>query len=143
MKTKKVVRDEHGPRHVTPTGRSVFHDLSPKAEADELVMRWTLLRGLEQWLKESGLTQTQAAKTLCITQARVSDIKRGKFGQFSLDMWLRFKCDGYTAHHPKTFADVQKRASISRLISDLPARKSHLNLQLLSRSRCPIRGRHA
>ena len=48
-----------------------------------------LLRGLEQWLKESGLTQTQAAKALGITQARVSDIKRGKFGQFSLDMLVR------------------------------------------------------
>jgi NADPH:quinone reductase-like Zn-dependent oxidoreductase len=34
----------------------------PKAEADELVMRSTLLRGLEQWLKESGLTQTQGGK---------------------------------------------------------------------------------
>ena len=44
---------------------------------------------LEQWLKESGLTQTQAAKVLGITQARVSDIKRGKFGQFSLDMLVR------------------------------------------------------
>jgi predicted XRE-type DNA-binding protein len=91
MKTKKVMRerDEHGPRHVTPAGRSVFYDLFPKAEADELVMRSTLLRGLEQWLKESGLTQTQAAKLLGITQARVSDIKRGKFSQFSLDMLVR------------------------------------------------------
>jgi predicted XRE-type DNA-binding protein len=44
---------------------------------------------LEQWLKESGLTQTQAAKVLGITQARVSDIKRGKFGQFSLDRLVR------------------------------------------------------
>jgi hypothetical protein len=56
-------------RHVTPAGRSVFYDLFPKAEADELVMRSTLFRGLEQWLKESGLTQTQAAKALGITQA--------------------------------------------------------------------------
>ena len=63
------MRDEHGPRHVTPDGRSVFYDLFPKAEADELVMRSTLLRGLEQWLKDSGLTQTQAAKALGITQA--------------------------------------------------------------------------
>jgi len=47
MKAKKAMRDEHGPRHVTPAGRSVFHDLFPKAEADELVMRSTLLRGLE------------------------------------------------------------------------------------------------
>jgi predicted XRE-type DNA-binding protein len=89
MKAKKVIRDEHGPRHVTPAGRSVFYDLFPKAEADELVMRSTLLRGLEQWLKESGLTQTQAAKALGVTQARVSDIKRGKFAQFSLDMLVR------------------------------------------------------
>ena len=40
-------------------------------------------------MKESGLTQTQAAKELGITQARVSDIKRGKIGQFSLDMLVR------------------------------------------------------
>ena len=49
-------------------------------------MRSTLPRGQEHWLKESGLTQTQAAKALGITQARVSDLKRGKIGQFSLDM---------------------------------------------------------
>jgi predicted XRE-type DNA-binding protein len=88
MKAKKV-SDEHGTRRVTPAGRSVFHDLFPKAEADELIMRSILLRGLERWLKESGLTQTQAAKALGITQARVSDIKRGKIGQFSLDMLVR------------------------------------------------------
>jgi predicted XRE-type DNA-binding protein len=39
--------------------------------------------------RRSGLTQTQAAKELGITQARVSDIKRGKIGQFSLDMLVR------------------------------------------------------
>jgi predicted XRE-type DNA-binding protein len=76
MKAKKAMRDEHGPRHVTQAGRSVFHELFPKAEADELVMRSTLLRGLEYWLEESGLTQTQAAKALGVMQARVSDIKR-------------------------------------------------------------------
>ena len=37
MKAKKVMRDEHGPRHVTPASRSVIYDLFPKAEADELV----------------------------------------------------------------------------------------------------------
>jgi predicted XRE-type DNA-binding protein len=41
---------------------TLFYDLLFKAEADELVMRSTLLRGLELWLKESGLMQTQAAK---------------------------------------------------------------------------------
>jgi predicted XRE-type DNA-binding protein len=83
------MRDEHGPRYVTPAGRSVFYDLFPEAEADELIMRSMLLRGLEQWLKESRLTQTQAANALGITQAQVSDIKRGKFSQFNLDMLVR------------------------------------------------------
>jgi predicted XRE-type DNA-binding protein len=61
----------------------------PKLEADELIIRSTLLRGLGHWLKESGLTQTQAAKVLGVTQARVSDIKRRKIGQFSLDTLVR------------------------------------------------------
>jgi len=90
VKAKNVLRDEHGPGHVTPAGRSVFYDLFPRYKADELVMRATLLSGLERWLKKSKLTRgTQAAKALRITQARVSDIKRGKIGQFSLDMLVR------------------------------------------------------
>ena len=85
-----MLRDEHGPGHVTPAGRSVFYDLFSRDKADELVMRATLLSGLERWLKKkSKLTRAQAAKALRITQARVSDIKRGKIGQFSLDMLVR------------------------------------------------------
>jgi len=52
-------------------------------------MRATLLRGLERWLKKIKLTRAQAAKALRITQARVSDIERGKIGQFSLDLLVR------------------------------------------------------
>ena len=89
VKTKNVLRDEHGPGHVTPAGRSVFYDLFPRDKADELVMRATLLTGLERWLKTSKLTQARAAKALRITPTRVSDIKRGKIGRFSLDMLVR------------------------------------------------------
>jgi len=88
-KKREKEKDEHGPRHVTPAGRSVFHDLFDAEEAVELEVRATLLRGLEQWLAGSGMTQTQAAKVLGVTQARVSDIKRGKIGQFSLDLLFR------------------------------------------------------
>lgn len=89
MKANRAQRHEHGPRHVTPAGRSVFFDLFPRDKADELLMRATLLSGLERWLAKSKLTRAQAAKVLCITQARVSDIKRGKIGKFSLDMLVR------------------------------------------------------
>jgi predicted XRE-type DNA-binding protein len=69
--------------------RGVFHDLFDEDEAAELTMRADLLRGLQAWLADSGLTQTAAAADLGITQARVSDIKRGKIGSFSLDLLVR------------------------------------------------------
>jgi predicted XRE-type DNA-binding protein len=89
VKAKNVLRDEHSPGHMTPGGRSVFYDLFPKDKADELVMRATLLSGLERWLEKSKLTRAQAAKALRITQARVSDIERGKIGQLRLDLLVR------------------------------------------------------
>jgi len=82
-------RTAHGPRHVTPAGRSVFRDLFPKAEAEELEIRSVLLTGLERWLSASAMTQVEAAKVLGVTQARISDIRRGKINQFSLDLLVR------------------------------------------------------
>jgi predicted XRE-type DNA-binding protein len=52
-------------------------------------IRGTLLRSLEHWLANAGMTQVEAAKVLSVTQARVSDIKRGKIHQFSLDLLVR------------------------------------------------------
>ena len=69
--------------------RSVFHDLYPADQAAEMEMRSLLLHGLGQWLADSGMTQTEAAKLLGVTQARVSDLKRGKISQFSLDLLVR------------------------------------------------------
>lgn len=86
---KKRLQTEHGPRHVTPAGRSVFRDLFPEAEAEELEIRAALLQGLDRWLASSDMTQVEAAKVLGITQARVSDIKRGKINQFSMDLLVR------------------------------------------------------
>jgi len=50
MKAKKVVRDEHGPRHVTAARRSVFYDIFPAEKAIEMEMRAQLLMGLE-WVE--------------------------------------------------------------------------------------------
>jgi predicted XRE-type DNA-binding protein len=89
MKSKKVADNEHGPRHVTPAGRSVFCDLFPPEKAAEMEMRAQLLMGLEQWLERSRMTQAEAAKVLGVTQARVSDLKRGKINRFSMDLLVR------------------------------------------------------
>lgn len=40
------------------------------------------------WIRDSGLTQTEAAERLGVTQARVSELVRGKWKKFSLDMLL-------------------------------------------------------
>ena len=58
--------------------RLVFHDLFLEEEAAELEMRAKLLSGINKWLSKSGLTQTEAAELLGVTQARVSEIKNGK-----------------------------------------------------------------
>ena len=86
---KKTTRSMHGPRHVTSAGRSVFRDLFSETEAAELEIRSALLQGLSRWLAGSGMTQVAAAKALGVTQARISDIKRGKINQFSLDLLVR------------------------------------------------------
>jgi predicted XRE-type DNA-binding protein len=89
MRVKKVADSEHGPRHVTAAGRSVFYDLFPAEKAAEMEMRAKLLMGLDHWLEKSRMTQAEAAKVLGVTQARVSDLKRGKIDRFSMDLLVR------------------------------------------------------
>ena len=48
-----------------------------------------LLMGLERWLENGRLTQAEAARVLGVTQARVSDLKRGKINRFSMDSLVR------------------------------------------------------
>ncbi len=79
----------HGPSHKTAAGRSVLRDLFSAEEAAALEIRSTLLQGLESWLASSKLTQMRAAEALGVTQARISDIKRGKINAFSLDLLIR------------------------------------------------------
>jgi predicted XRE-type DNA-binding protein len=89
MRVKKLANNEHGRSHVTPAGRSVFYDLFPPEKAAELEMRAQLLMGLEHWLEKTRMTQAEAAKVLGVTQARVSDLKRGKIDRFSMDLLVR------------------------------------------------------
>ncbi len=69
--------------------KSVFHDLYEPDQAAEMEIRLTLMIGLSQWLAQSDMTQAAAAKLLGLTQARVSDIKRGNISRFSLDLLVR------------------------------------------------------
>lgn len=89
---------------VTPGDpRGVFYDLFPADEAAELTIRAELLRGLETWLQTAG-TQSVAAKVLGVTQARVSDIKRGKVDSFSMDLLVRLAARAGLRPHLKLAA---------------------------------------
>jgi predicted XRE-type DNA-binding protein len=73
---------------VNSTG-NVFIDLgySPD-EAAILQMRADLMADLRKWIKAKKLTQAKAAEMLAISQSRVSDLIRGKWERFSLEMLI-------------------------------------------------------
>lgn len=54
-------------------------------EAEHLRLRANLMLELEGLLAARGLTQTEAAKLLHVTQPRISDLMRGKIERFSID----------------------------------------------------------
>ena len=76
-------------QHITPVGKSVFTDLFLSEEAVEMQIRSVLMEGLQKWFKRSGLTQVAAANLLNVSQARISDITRGKLSAFSLDLLIK------------------------------------------------------
>ena len=72
---------------MTPGSGNVFADLGfAPEEAVLLQMRANLMNELRQVIKASGWTQVVAARELGVSQSRVSDLVRGKWQQFSLDM---------------------------------------------------------
>lgn len=54
-------------------------------EAENMKLRSSLMRALKEHLTHAGLSQTQAAKLLGVTQPRISDLMRGKINLFGLD----------------------------------------------------------
>ncbi|MGD0961994.1 MAG: XRE family transcriptional regulator [Methylomonas sp.] len=74
---------------VVKSGENLFLALGfPPHEAEILQMRADLMNRLALWIQEKGLTQTEAAEKLGVTQARISDLVRGHWKKFSLDMLL-------------------------------------------------------
>ena len=68
---------------------NVFLDLGfSSEEATLLKMRADLMNSLRLFIEENQLTQQQAAERLGISQSRVSDLVRGKWDKFSLDMLI-------------------------------------------------------
>ena len=68
---------------------NVFIDLGyPPDEAAILQMRADLMADLRKFIKTKKLTQARAAEILGVSQSRVSDLIRGKWERFSLEMLI-------------------------------------------------------
>ena len=74
---------------VSKSSGNVFVDLgySPD-EAAILQMRADLMADLRKFIKAKKLTQAKAAERFGVSQSRVSDLIRGKWERFSLEMLI-------------------------------------------------------
>jgi len=76
-------------KKTTKSSGNVFVDLGfDPAEAAVLQMRANLMSDLRLYIEKQKLTQAEAAKRLGIAQSRVSDLVRGKWDKFSLEMLI-------------------------------------------------------
>ena len=74
---------------ITEASANVFADLGfEPPEAAILEMRASLMSDLRTYLQSSGMTQAEAAEKLRIAQSRISDLMRGKWEKFSLEMLI-------------------------------------------------------
>ena len=74
---------------VVHSSGNVFIDLGyPPDEAAIFQMRADLMADLRKFIKTKKLTQARAAEFLGVSQSRVSDLMRGKWDRFSLEMLI-------------------------------------------------------
>ncbi len=74
---------------VVNSSGNIFIDLGyPPDEAAILQMRADLMADLRKFIKAKRLTQAKAAEILGVSQSRVSDLMRGKWERFSLEMLI-------------------------------------------------------
>ena len=78
-----------GTKNITASSGNVFTDLGfAPGEAAVMGLRADLMGRLRLLVQAEGWTQAQAAEHFGIAQSRVSDLVRGKWEKFSLDMLI-------------------------------------------------------
>ena len=76
-------------KKITKSSDNIFVDLGfDPAEAAVLQMRANLMTDLRLYIEKQKITQAAAAKRLGIAQSRVSDLVRGKWDKFNLEMLI-------------------------------------------------------
>ena len=71
---------------ITEGSDNVFRDIGfGEVEAENLKLRSDLMMRIEKYVKQSGMTQSDASRELGITQPRLNQLLKGKIQLFSLD----------------------------------------------------------
>ena len=71
-------------KHTTPTDGTIFADLN-LPDAENLKLRSELMIAIRKWVKDTGLTQAEAARRLNTTQPILNDVIRGRYERFTID----------------------------------------------------------
>jgi predicted XRE-type DNA-binding protein len=72
--------------HVTAADGNVFADLGfGPEEAENLLVRSDIMTEILRIMRDKGLKQKQAAVLFGVSQPRISDLKRGKIDEFTID----------------------------------------------------------
>jgi predicted XRE-type DNA-binding protein len=72
--------------HITPADGNIFADLGfPPEEAANLKIRSDLMLSILQNMADNQIRQARAAELFGVTQPRISDLKRGKIDEFTID----------------------------------------------------------
>jgi predicted XRE-type DNA-binding protein len=82
-----MTEDDH--ETVTHGTRNIFADLG-RADAEAHLLKAELVGRLHDIVQERGLTQTEVARTIGISQPDVSRLLRGRFRDFSVERLMRF-----------------------------------------------------
>jgi predicted XRE-type DNA-binding protein len=76
-------------KDVAESSGNIFIDLGfSREEAAILQMRADLMADLRKFIKARKFTQSKAAELLGVSQSRISDLTRGKWEKFSLEMLI-------------------------------------------------------
>lgn len=75
--------------NIQDSSGNIFLDLGYSHEdAEILKMRADLMAEVRRWISDNSLTQAEAAEVLQVSQSRISDLVRGKWEKFSLEMLI-------------------------------------------------------
>ncbi len=75
--------------NILDSSGNIFIDLGfPPDEAAVLQMRADLMTDIRKFIKSKNLTQVNAAEMFGVSQSRISDLVRGKWEKFSLEMLI-------------------------------------------------------